>query len=137
MSFKELESHIFSQEQYLFSEKEIKRLLNQKIDSAIIDKINKLNFNNLSLNNQEQQALFDLNNYLKDDLLIKVDRASMYTSLEARVPLLDHNIVEYTMTLPYNFKVNDKIQKHILKEVLYDFVPKSIMERPKWDFQYT
>ena len=38
------------------------------------------------------------------------------------------------MTLPYNFKVNNKIQKHILKEVLYDFVPKSIMERPKWGF---
>jgi asparagine synthase (glutamine-hydrolysing) len=60
----------------------------------------------------------------------------MYTSLEARVPLLDHNIVEFAVNLDSDFKIKKGIQKYILKEVLYDYIPKSIMERPKWGFTF-
>ena len=64
----------------------------------------------------------------------KVDRSSMYSSLEARVPLLDHNIVEFALNLDQKFKINNGIQKYILKELTYDYIPKKIMERPKWGF---
>ena len=60
----------------------------------------------------------------------------MYTSLEARVPLLDHNIIAYSMNLSDKLKISNGVQKYILKELLYDYIPKSIMERPKWGFQF-
>jgi len=82
----------------------------------------------------ENQAFFDLNNYLIDDLLVKVDRSSMYCSLEGRVPLLDHEIVEFALNLDPKLKMKNGIHKYLLKELLYDYVPKSIMERPKWGF---
>lgn len=127
-------SHIFSQEQYLFSETEIENLLLKNIASDIVKKIN----NNVCLDNNfkpnEEQSFFDLKNYLVDDLLVKVDRSSMYSSLEARVPLLDHRIIEFSINLPLNYKSQNGISKFILKEILYDYLPKSIMERPKWGF---
>ena len=58
----------------------------------------------------------------------------MYSSLEARVPLLDHNIIEFALNLDQKFKINNGIQKYILKELTYDYIPKKIMERPKWGF---
>jgi asparagine synthase (glutamine-hydrolysing) len=82
----------------------------------------------------EFQALFDIDFYLKDDLLTKVDRASMKYSLETRVPILDHTVVEFALNLDPKLKVKDGVQKHLLKEVLYDFVPKEIFDRPKWGF---
>ena len=91
-----------------------------------------LEFSGLNFN--EQQAFFDLNNYLIDDLLVKVDRTSMYSSLEARVPLLDHNIVDFALNISPTLKSKQNIQKYILKEILYDNVPKEIMDRPKWGF---
>jgi asparagine synthase (glutamine-hydrolysing) len=130
---KNWKSHIFSQEQHFFCEKEIVDLID-KSNFSIIDEINRPKPLERKLNNSERQAFFDLNNYLVDDLLVKVDRSSMYTSLEVRVPLLDHNIVEYAFNLNKNLKLNKGIQKHILKEIMYDYVPKKIMDRPKWGF---
>jgi len=131
---KNWKSHIFSQEQYLFSELEINKLLLNIHNHSIIDQLNKPPELNRKLTPIEKQAFFDLNNYLIDDLLVKVDRSSMFTSIEARVPLLDHEIVEYSLNLDPKFKMNSGIQKYILKELLYEYIPKTIMDRPKWGF---
>ena len=131
---KNWKSHIFSQEQYLFSEIEIKKLLNENFNSQLIKDLNSNQKVFRKLAADEKQAFFDLNNYLVDDLLVKVDRSSMYKSLEIRVPLLDHEIIEYSLNIKRKFKVHKKEKKYILKQILYDYIPKDIMNRPKWGF---
>ena len=69
----------------------------------------------------EGQALFDLHYYLKEDLLVKVDRASMHHSLEVRVPLLDHEFVSYSLNIDPRLKYKNGVSKYLLKEVLYDY----------------
>jgi asparagine synthase (glutamine-hydrolysing) len=91
------------------------------------------NFNR-KLTADEKQAFFDLNFYLQDDLLVKVDRASMMNSLEVRVPLLDHRIIEFTLNLSTDLKRNGHDSKYLLKQILYDYVPKEFFNRPKWGF---
>ena len=129
----DLKRHIFSQEQYLFSQQEIGQILkNKDFDNSII----KDDFSDLDrqLSASEAQAMFDLKYYLPDDLLVKVDRATMKYSLETRVPLLDYRIIEFALNLPEKFKQKSDISKFILKETLYDYLPKSYFERPKAGF---
>ncbi len=124
-----LRSHIFSQEQYFFSNKEVAGLLQVEppskeefYDDPVLKR---------GLTSTEYQALFDLKYYLPDDLLTKVDRASMKYGLEARVPLLDRNLVKFALNLDPKLKRNEK---YLLKQVLYKYLPASYFDRPKWGF---
>jgi len=82
----------------------------------------------------EEQSFFDIKNYLPEELLVKTDRASMYHSLEIRVPLLDYRLVEFALNLSPELKLNGKTGKYLLKQVLYDYVPASFFDRPKRGF---
>lgn len=125
-------SHIFSQEQCLFSRKEISSILNPDLVRDI--HLNEYPEVARTLSAGENQALFDMNYYLREDLLPKVDRSSMKYSLEVRVPLLDYTIVEFALNLNEKLKVHGETQKYLLRQVLYDYVPSNLFVRPKWGF---
>ncbi len=76
----------------------------------------------------------DYQTYLVDDILQKVDRASMTASLEGREPFLDHRVIEWAAQLPDEYKYYKGSKKHILKEIVHQYVPKSLMDRPKMGF---
>ena len=128
-----IKSHIFSQEQYLFSLEELDKLLID-VNRAELSIDQDFSYFVRKLTPVEAQAVFDLRYYLKDDLLVKVDRASMRYSLETRVPLLDHRIVEFSLNLSPKLKIQKDTQKYLLKEVLYDYLPREFFNRPKWGF---
>ena len=122
-------NHVFSQEMRLFSEQEKQSIYHHALTedhyNADLKRI---------LSPREQQSFFDLKNYLPDDLLVKVDRASMRYGLEVRVPLLNEQLVNFALNIDEQLKLRHRQKKYIIKQVLYDFVPKAFFSRPKWGF---
>lgn len=125
-----LPGHIFSQEQYFFSEDEFgdKRIRLPRPGFLPLPGTGR------ALTPEELQAFFDLNYYLKDDLLVKVDRATMRYGLEARSPLLDYRLVEFALNLPVNLRMKKGHLKYLLRQALFHFVPEDLFDRPKQGF---
>jgi asparagine synthase (glutamine-hydrolysing) len=76
----------------------------------------------------------DYQTYLLDDILQKVDRATMSVSLEGREPFLDQNVIEWAAKIPTEYKYNKGQKKYIVKEIVHQYIPKSMMDRPKMGF---
>ncbi len=83
---------------------------------------------------QVKRMLLDMDTYLPDDILVKMDRASMKYSLENRCPIMDTEVMEYSFRIPHKFKYHNKDKKHILKDIAYDYIPRQMLERPKTGF---
>jgi asparagine synthase (glutamine-hydrolysing) len=137
-NYEHLQSHILSQESYLFAEHELANLLQKPyadtLNKAFIYAHWAAKGNREQQVYAQQQALFDLYCYLPDDLLVKVDRAAMHHALEVRNPLLDYRLVEFALSLEASLKYRKGISKYLLKQVLYDKVPAQIFDRPKQGF---
>lgn len=118
-----------------------KQFLQEDIDKLLLSKPSKLltAFDSKELNGNRYSTLsyimaIDYQTYLVDDILQKVDRATMTHSLEGREPFLDHRVIEWAAQLPVEYKYNNGIKKHILREITHQYVPKEIMDRPKMGF---
>ncbi len=81
-----------------------------------------------------RMMLLDLKSYLPEDMLVKVDRASMAVSLEVRAPFLDQRVVEFVWRLPQHYKIRNGASKWLLRQILYQYVPRELIERPKSGF---
>ena len=114
----------------VFLQKELKRL---GINSTLTN-LGDIHKKILELNHPERIMLLDQLTYMVDDILVKVDRATMGVSLEGREPFLDNKILEYSAALPFKYKYRNGTGKYILKNILYKYVPKELVDRPKQGF---
>ena len=120
--------------------------LSQQFTNNQLDKLMKNKFDELETAYHSKELLkenytplaymmaIDYQTYMVDDILQKVDRATMTVSLEGREPYLDHRIIDWAAQLPDDFKYHDGSKKYILKEITHQYVPKEMMDRPKMGF---
>jgi len=95
----------------------------------------KFNINTSGFHYDAEIALaVDYDSYLQNDILTKVDRATMSVSLEGRDPLVDHRLLEFAARLPFSYKYDGITTKRILKDIVHEYVPKKMMDRPKKGF---
>jgi asparagine synthase (glutamine-hydrolysing) len=99
--------------------------------TGLLDDVGDLNEGNDFMN---KIIAFDYKTYMVDDVLTKVDRATMSIGLEGREPLLDHRIVEFVSQLPSELKYNKGVKKYLLKKIVHKYIPKQLMDRPKAGF---
>jgi asparagine synthase (glutamine-hydrolysing) len=125
--------NLWSQEQQMFTQQEIGSLLNYRYKHVTTipywESLEKI-----SLSNEQAISFFDINHYLADDLMYKMDIASMRHSLEVRCPFLDYNLAEFAINLPLDLKIKNGTQKYILKKALERYIPQDIIYRTKWGF---
>lgn len=122
--------------------KNLNQVFNDKeIEELFSDQVTELNtsHNSSELVNMDQDPLaymmaIDYQTYMVDDILQKVDRATMAVSLEGREPFLDQDIIEWAAQLPSNYKYYNGQKKYILKQIVHKYIPKEMMERPKMGF---
>jgi len=114
-----------------FTNSEINNLLKEPINILQTNFDNKVNDYNDQIN---QMLAIDYQTYMSDDILTKVDRATMSVSLEGREPLLDHRIVELVAQMPSNLKYKNGDKKWLLKQITHKYLPKELMDRPKMGF---
>jgi asparagine synthase (glutamine-hydrolysing) len=118
----------------VFYDSEIKQILNNKPSKSYADPHRK-NFVGLEkFDASTQLQLFDSKTHMVDDILVKVDRASMSVSLESREPFLDPKIMEYAASIPTSLKRKGNQDKYLLREILYKHVPRHLVDRPKKGF---
>ncbi|MDQ3277990.1 MAG: asparagine synthase (glutamine-hydrolyzing) [Bacteroidota bacterium] len=117
---------------HVFTDTEVNRLFQRRIHTLSTAHVStELEENNDPL---AYMMAVDYQTYLVDDILQKVDRATMSVSLEGREPFLDQDIIEWAATLPTNYKYRNGEKKYILKQIVHKYLPKEMMERPKMGF---
>ncbi|MGN6645321.1 MAG: asparagine synthase (glutamine-hydrolyzing) [Cytophaga sp.] len=127
--------NLWSQDQQMFTQQEVGKLLNysykHQTTISYWESLEKANMNDM-----QEVSFFDIQYYLADDLMYKMDIASMRHGLEVRCPFLDYNLVEYAVNLPVELKIKNGTQKYILKKALEKYLPndKDIIYRTKWGF---
>ncbi|MBS1655838.1 MAG: asparagine synthetase B, partial [Bacteroidetes bacterium] len=124
---------LWSQEQYMFSEKEIEGLTGSSYSPEVL-KGDWSRIEQMPFTDEKKISLFDIQHYLANNLLFKMDSASMANSLEVRTPYLDYRLVEFSVNLPQLFKINNGTQKYLMKKLLERYLPKDLVYRTKWGF---
>ena len=115
-----------------YSSSQMSQLMNGQLEapSSAFNEDRSLN----GLDSLNKLLAIDYKTYLVDDILTKVDRATMSISLEGREPLLDHRLIEFVAKLPPQYKLKGNTQKYLLKKIVHKYLPTSLMERPKMGF---
>ena len=138
-------AHKYNQLSEMLKEKEWQGLYEKIIHNSknyqmkeLIGYISKVDEKSFKIGEKEHpiqgMMLWDYHRYLPDDILVKVDRATMYTSIEGREPLLDHRIAEFMAQVPFEYKYRNGTSKYLLRRVLERYLPKELIDRSKMGF---
>ena len=127
---KDLDEMFLNASSYVANE-DVEKLLKFNVKSSLFS--NFMNKNRISFLSHMMST--DYKTFMNDDVLTKVDRATMSVSLEGREPLLDHRIIEFMAQVPDSIKYKNKIGKYLLREILYKYLPKELVDKPKSGFQ--